>query len=116
MYSLSPRCFFRWSATLIILSVVHLCLLHSSSAESLKITSNPPGATVELDGVPVGVTPFDKEFPGGYFHRTHTVIGKRLEHAMFARLSLAGWNLVISLVLLAVTAMGFVRLRRAGAA
>ena len=58
MYSLSPRRFFRWSVTLIILSIVHLCLPHISRSESLKITSNPPGATVELDGVPVGVTPF----------------------------------------------------------
>jgi disulfide bond formation protein DsbB len=33
-----------------------------------------------------------------------------------AGLSLAGWNLVISLVLLAVTAVGVVRLRKAGAA
>jgi disulfide bond formation protein DsbB len=33
-----------------------------------------------------------------------------------AGLSLAGWNLVISLGLLALTAVGFVRLRKAGAA
>jgi serine protease Do len=92
MYSLSPGCFFRWSFTLIILSAVHLCLPNLSYAESLKIVSSPAGATVELDGVPVGVTPFEKEFPGGYFHRTHTVVGKRLEHAMFARLSLAGFS------------------------
>ena len=47
-----------------------------SSAESLKITSTPPGATVELDGVLAGTTPFEKDFPGGFFHRTHTAIGQ----------------------------------------
>ena len=62
-----------------------------ASAESLKITSNPSGASVELDGVLVGTTPFEKSFPGGYFHRTHTVIGQRLEHPVVARVSLAGY-------------------------
>jgi hypothetical protein len=62
-----------------------------SRAESLKITSTPPGATVELDGVLAGTTPFEKDFPGGFFHRTHTAIGQRLEHPMIARLSLPGY-------------------------
>ena len=62
-----------------------------ASAEKLQITSNPPGATVSLDGVAEGVTPFEKDFPGGYFHRTHTSFGSRLEHAMVARVSLAGY-------------------------
>jgi hypothetical protein len=52
----------------------------NSRAESLKITSTPPGAIVELDGVVAGTTPFEKDFPGGFFHRTHTAIGQRLEH------------------------------------
>src|SRR5271165_1380542 len=76
---------------MLFLAVVSLCLPTLSSAQSLKITSNPPGATVELDGVPVGTTPFEKNFPGGYFHRTHTVLGQRLEHAMVARVSLTGF-------------------------
>src|SRR5580700_2470967 len=62
-----------------------------SPAESLKITSTPPGATVELDGVLAGTTPFEKDFPGGFFHRTHTAIGQRLEHPMIARISLPGY-------------------------
>jgi S1-C subfamily serine protease len=74
-----------------VLSIVYLSLPALSRAESLKITSNPPGATVELDGVPVGKTPFAKDFPGGYFHRTHTVLGQRLEHPMTARLLLQGY-------------------------
>ena len=69
-----------------------LCFVASSSAESLKITSNPPGASVELDGVPIGVTPLEKSFPGGYFHRTHTVLGQRLEHPLVARISLPGYS------------------------
>jgi S1-C subfamily serine protease len=68
-----------------------LCFVASSHADTLKITSNPPGATVELDGVAAGTTPFEKDFPGGYFHRTHTALGQRLEHAMAARLSLPGY-------------------------
>jgi S1-C subfamily serine protease len=60
-------------------------------AETLRITSNPPGATVEIDGVPAGTTPYEKELPGGYFHRTKTSLGSRLEHPMVARVSLAGY-------------------------
>jgi PEGA domain len=51
-----------------------LCFVSFSSADTLKITSSPPGATVELDGVAVGSTPFEKNFPGGYFHRTRTAL------------------------------------------
>ncbi|HWN74414.1 MAG TPA: PEGA domain-containing protein [Candidatus Udaeobacter sp.] len=76
--------------TLIFASLL-LCFAASSSADTLKITSSPPGATVELDGVTVGATPFEKDFPGGYFHRTHTALGQRLEHPMIARLSLTGY-------------------------
>jgi serine protease Do len=67
------------------------CFVASSSADTLKITSSPPGATVELDGVAVGSTPFEKDFPGGYFHLTRTALGQRLEHPMVARLSLPGY-------------------------
>ncbi|HXY00600.1 MAG TPA: PEGA domain-containing protein, partial [Candidatus Limnocylindrales bacterium] len=73
------------------LIAVSLCLPRTSLADSLKITSTPPNATVELDGVPVGTTPFEKNFPGGYFHRTRTAFGARLEHAMVARVSLVGY-------------------------
>jgi S1-C subfamily serine protease len=63
----------------------------SGLCEKLQITSDPPGATVEIDGVAAGTTPFEKDFPGGYFRRTKTAIGSRLEHAMVARISLAGY-------------------------
>lgn len=60
-------------------------------ADKLQITSEPSGATVEIDGIPAGTTPYEKEFPGGYFHRTRTAVGARLEHPMVARISLAGY-------------------------
>ena len=62
-----------------------------AAADTLKITSKPSGATVEIDGVLAGTTPFEKDYPGGYFHKTKTSMGSRLEHPMVARLSLAGY-------------------------
>jgi len=62
-----------------------------SCAESFNITSAPSGANVEIDGALVGTTPFHTDYPGGYFHKTHTVFGARLEHAMTLRVSLAGY-------------------------
>jgi S1-C subfamily serine protease len=63
-----------------------------SRAESLSITSSPPGATVEINGVVVGVTPLRVNYPGGYFHKTKTVFGTRLEHAMRARIYKDGYT------------------------
>lgn len=60
-------------------------------ADKLEITSYPSGATVEIDGVAVGTTPLETNLPGGYFHRTRTAIGQRLEHPMIARITLAGY-------------------------
>lgn len=62
-----------------------------SAADTLKITSSPAGATVEIDGVLAGTTPFEKDFPGGYFLKTKTSMGSRLEHPMVARISLTGY-------------------------
>ena len=83
-----PRILFFRS---VIFTSLFLSFVTSSFADTLKITSSPPGATVELDGVAAGATPFEKEFPGGYFHRTRTALGQRLEHPMVARLSLPGY-------------------------
>ena len=74
--------------------IVALLLLATPAialADKLTITSNPSGAIVELDGVAAGTTPFEKDYPGGYFHKTHTALGARLEHPMVARLSLPGY-------------------------
>ncbi|MGB2634631.1 MAG: PEGA domain-containing protein [Candidatus Acidiferrum sp.] len=89
-FSSPHRCRLVRSAWLV-LGVVSLSLPNLSAAQELKITSNPPGATVELDGVPAGTTPLEKNFPGGYFHRTKTAVGQRLEHPMIARVTLPGF-------------------------
>lgn len=61
-------------------------------ADTLKVTSNPSGATVEINGITVGTTPYEEELPGGYFHKTKTALGRRLQHSMIARVSLAGYT------------------------
>jgi serine protease Do len=78
----------------LLLSTAAVCLLihpARAAADTLKITSTPPGATVEIDGVIAGTTPYEKDFPGGYFHKTKTSVSSRLEHPMVARVSLAGY-------------------------
>ena len=83
-----PRLFLRW---VVLFASLFSCPFSSTLAETLKIVSNPAGATVELNGVVAGTTPFEKSLPGGYFHRTRTTFGERLEHPMIARVSLAGY-------------------------
>jgi S1-C subfamily serine protease len=61
------------------------------SAGTMKITSTPTGATVELDGVVVGKTPYQVKYPGGYFHRTKTIYGTMLQHPIRVRVSLQGY-------------------------
>lgn len=63
-----------------------------SSAETLTITSSPPGATVEINGFVAGTTPYRVDYPGSYFHKPHTVFTARLEHAMSVRLSKEGYR------------------------
>jgi hypothetical protein len=78
----------------LLLSTAALWLLVNpapAAADTLRITSNPPGATVEIDGVIAGTTPYEKDFPGGYFHKTKSSLGVRLEHPMVARITLAGY-------------------------
>ena len=61
-------------------------------ADKLRILTTPPGATVEIDGSVVGTTPCEVEYPGGYFHRTRTSFGARLEHPIETRISLDGYT------------------------
>lgn len=70
---------------------IFLAFLSVAHADSLKITSTPSGATVEIDGVKVGTTPFEVNVPGGYLHGTKTAFGKRLGHQMRVRVSLSGY-------------------------
>lgn len=68
------------------------CLNHRlASAEDLSIESIPSGATIEIDGKVIGTTPHVSKLPGGYFHRTATVFGARLERPIRARISLPGY-------------------------
>ena len=60
-------------------------------AEKLAIASTPPGATLEIDGAVVGTTPYEIAYPNGYFHKTHTAFGTRLEHAMLLHIYKEGF-------------------------
>jgi hypothetical protein len=66
-------------------------LAQRTFAETLTITSSPPGATVEIDGIAAGTTPYHVDYPGSYFHKPHTVFTARLEHTMVLRLSMGGY-------------------------
>lgn len=70
-----------------------LCCANSTLiAEDLRIDSTPSGASVEIDGNVVGTTPYVwKKLPGGYFHKTRSVFGARLERPLHARLTLPGY-------------------------
>ncbi|MGC1107706.1 MAG: trypsin-like peptidase domain-containing protein [Candidatus Acidiferrales bacterium] len=60
-------------------------------ANTLTVTSVPPGATVEINGLVVGTTPFTYKMPGAYFHKPHMAFEARLEHPMVVRISLEGY-------------------------
>jgi serine protease Do len=76
----------------LIFSVCVLFLsIRMAHADTLMITSNPSGATVEIDDVRAGTTPYEMKVPGGYFHKTHSLHGVRLEHPMVLRISKEGY-------------------------
>lgn len=78
------------SRLVLIVGVLFSCSL--ALGDEFQITSTPPGATVEIGGNVVGTTPYIwKKVPGGYFHKTATVFGARLERPLHARLSLKGY-------------------------
>jgi len=75
-----------------LLSVLAFAPLASrASAETLTITSTPAGAMLEINGLRAGTTPYKTDYPGGYFHKTHTAFGSRLEHAMVLKVSMDGY-------------------------
>jgi serine protease Do len=67
-----------------------LLLAQTAQADMLKITSTPDGASVEIDCVKVGTTPYEAKFPGGYFHKNF--LGARLEHSMTLRVRKEGFT------------------------
>lgn len=68
-----------------------LSVIIVARSDTLRITSIPSGATVEINGIKEGTTPFAKHYPGGYFRRAKTVFGERLDHPLVARLILPGY-------------------------
>jgi hypothetical protein len=63
-----------------------------AASEKLHLTSDPPGASVEINGTVVGQTPLTLEYPGDYFHKPHTAFGERLGHAFVVKLSKSGYT------------------------
>src|SRR5215469_12787501 len=65
----------------------------SLAKDYLTITTDPPGAKVEIDGDIVGTTPYRIQIPGAYLSGTHTVWGLRnsLVQKMHLRLLLDGY-------------------------
>jgi hypothetical protein len=60
-------------------------------ADTLTITSEPPGATVEIEGLVSGKTPSQTELPAGYFHKPHMAFAARLEHPVVLHVSKEGY-------------------------
>jgi S1-C subfamily serine protease len=78
------------SGILLFASILLLLCPARSSADKIQITSNPPGAKVELDEKS-GTTPFEQDFPGSYFHAPMSLLSRRLSHPLVARITLAGY-------------------------
>ncbi|MGH7836485.1 MAG: PEGA domain-containing protein [Candidatus Binataceae bacterium] len=74
-----------------ILGVAFCLLAFAVQGDTLTIKSMPEGATVEINGSRVGVTPCELNYPSGYFHKPHSVFAARLERAMVMRISLRGF-------------------------
>lgn len=72
-------------------AVCAAALAASAWANTLTITSVPSGATVEINGLVVGKTPFVEKVPNSYFHKPHISFGPRLEYPMIIRLSMEGY-------------------------
>ena len=77
--------------TLIVL-VAGTVLAPRSLADHLTITSMPAGATIEIDGAAIGVTPYTIDYPSSYFHKPHTVFSSRLEHALILKIHKDGYT------------------------
>jgi serine protease Do len=72
-------------------AIVATALAIAAAANTLTVTSVPAGATVEINGLEVGKTPFVEKVPGSYFHKPHTSFGSRLEYPMVIRVSMDGF-------------------------
>jgi serine protease Do len=61
-----------------------------AAADKILFVSDPPGATVEIDGKS-WKTPFEVDFPGYYFHDPHILVSKHLNHQLVAHVTLSGY-------------------------
>src|SRR6267154_4079199 len=76
----------------VLISVLFLAASTQSFAKDyLTINSQPQGATVEIDGVVVGKTPYTVEVPGGYLRGAKSVFGKLLRHQVHLKMTLDGY-------------------------
>lgn len=62
-----------------------------AAANTLRITSTPSGAKVEIEGTAGGTTPFQTDFPRGYFRRPLIALSRHLDHSLVARITLDGY-------------------------
>jgi hypothetical protein len=82
----------RFCLSAFILFFAGTLLAPQSRAEHVTITSVPPGATIEIDGAAIGVTPYTIDYPSSYFHKPHTVFSSRLEHALILKIHKEGYT------------------------
>jgi hypothetical protein len=83
--------FFSFRTVSTVLLTLLVLMSEAFGKTYLTISSVPSGATVEIDGMIVGKTPYKVEVPGGYIHGTHSVFGKVLRQQMHLRLQLDGY-------------------------
>src|SRR5258708_2955801 len=77
-----------------VIAISVLCLAASTQSlakDYLTINSQPQGATVEIDGVVVGKTPYTVEVPGGYLRGSSPVFGNLLRHQLHLKMTLDGY-------------------------
>jgi PEGA domain len=81
----------RQPCLLALLLLASSVLAAETRADSLTITTSPPGATIEINGLAAGTTPYKIDYPSSYFHKPHTAFSARLEHALTVRISKDGY-------------------------
>jgi len=84
-------CRFKNSKVILAVSIIFALSQPLFAKDHVSITSLPPGATVEIDEIVVGKTPYELEVPGGYLHGAKSVFGKLLRQQMHLRLLLDGY-------------------------
>jgi hypothetical protein len=86
-----PRVLISFAIPALWLSIILAVTQDCHAKDRVSINTDPPGATVEIDGIVVGRTPYQFEVPGGYLHGTKSVFGKALRQQIHLRLLLEGY-------------------------